>query len=316
MLRRAAPPHSRRLRRSAPTRPLAPAVAERAATIGAMDLRDWLAARDGIGHRGEAARAGFAVSAVRNAIRTGAVTRIRRSWVALDSADPVLRAAAGAGGKVTCVSAARRKGWWVPEGEASALHLHVPPHAASTGLGSDFAGVVHWTVAIASGPPHTLVDSIEDVLEHVARCLDPESALVVWESALRTERLSVEAVRRTRWLSRSASRLAQQVAGLSDSGLETIFVVRLSGWGLPIRQQIAIAGHRVDVLIGDRLVVQLDGFAFHSTAAQRTRDAAHDAELRLRGYTVLRFTYAQVVHDWPGVERVIARALAAGAHRA
>ena len=39
-------------------------------------------------------------------------------------------------------------------------------------------------------------------------------------------------------------------------------------------------------------------------------------ELSLRGYTVLRFTYAQVVHDWPAVERAIARAIAAGAHLA
>ena len=104
--------------------------------------------------------------------------------------------------------------------------------------------------------------------------------------------------------------------GLSDSGLETIFVYRLSGWGLPIRQQIVLAGARVDILIGERLVVQIDGYAFHSSSAQRSRDVAHDAELQLRGYTVLRFTYAQVIYGWPGVERAITRALAAGAHLA
>ena len=106
------------------------------------------------------------------------------------------------------------------------------------------------------------------------------------------------------------------MTGLSDSGLETIFVVRLEPWGLRLRQQFVIAGRPVDLLIGERLVVQIDGFAFHSTPAQRGRDVAHDAELRLRGYTVLRFTYAQVVHDWPAVERTIARAVAAGAHLA
>ena len=90
----------------------------------------------------------------------------------------------------------------------------------------------------------------------------------------------------------------------------------MSAWGLPIRQQIHLAGRPVDVLIGERLVVQIDGYAFHSSSAQRTRDVAHDAELRLRGYEVLRFTYAQVIHDWPSVERAISRAIAAGAHRA
>ena len=107
------------------------------------------------------------------------------------------------------------------------------------------------------------------------------------------------------------------MTGLSDSGLETICVVRLSRWGIPIRQQIVLAGKRVDVLIGERLVVQIDGFAFHSTAARpRTRRRARCRDSSLRGYTVLRFTYAQVVHDWPAVERAIARAIAAGAHLA
>ncbi|GAA3632816.1 hypothetical protein GCM10022200_14760 [Microbacterium awajiense] len=57
-------------------------------------------------------------------------------------------------------------------------------------------------------------------------------------------------------------------------------------------------------------------YEFHSSSAQRGADIAHDAELRLRGYTVLRFSYHQVVRDRPGVERVIRRAVAAGLHLA
>lgn len=106
------------------------------------------------------------------------------------------------------------------------------------------------------------------------------------------------------------------MTGLSDSGLETFFVYRLSGWGVPIRQQAVVAGRAVDVLVGERLVIQIDGHAYHSRSADRTRDVAHDAELRLRGYTVLRFTYAQMLHDWPAVARTVSRAIAAGAHLA
>ena len=46
------------------------------------------------------------------------------------------------------------------------------------------------------------------------------------------------------------------------------------------------------------------------------KDIAHDAELALRGYTVMRLSYAQIVHDWPAVERSIRRALAARLHLA
>jgi len=91
-------------------------------------------------------------------------------------------------------------------------------------------------------------------------------------------------------------------------------VVRLRPHGLPVRQQVVIAGRPVDILIGKRLVIQTDGWEFHSSSAQRSADIAHDAELRLRGYTVLRFSYAQVVHGWPEVERTILRAVAAGLH--
>lgn len=85
--------------------------------------------------------------------------------------------------------------------------------------------------------------------------------------------------------------------------------------GRQLRPQALIAGHRVDLLIDDWLVVQVDGHAFHSSAAERGRDVAHDAELTLRGYQVLRFTYAQVVHEWASVERTIRRALLAGPSR-
>lgn len=186
------------------------------------------------------------------------------------------------------------------------------PHGPSP----DKAVVAHWSARIAPAAGYGLVESVEDALAHIASCLPPSAARILWESAIRVESLSLEAVKRVEWRSTAARACANGVTGLSDSGLETIPVVRLSRWGIPIRQQIVLAGRPVDLLIGERLVVQIDGFEHHSTSAQRTKDVALDAELVLRGYTVLRFTYAQVVHDWDSVERTIARAIAAGAHRA
>lgn len=76
--------------------------------------------------------------------------------------------------------------------------------------------------------------------------------------------------------------------------------------------QAWILDHRVDLLIGDSLVVQIDG-ASH-TGAQRTADIAHDAQLALRGYTVLRFSYEQIMHRWHEVQQVIMDAVAQGKH--
>ena len=103
--------------------------------------------------------------------------------------------------------------------------------------------------------------------------------MVLWESASRKEGLSPDALRRIAWTSVAARECAEATTGLSDSGLETMVVVRLSAWGMRIRQQAVIAGRPVDVLIGERLIVQLDGFAYHSKPADRRRDLEHDAEL-------------------------------------
>ncbi len=76
--------------------------------------------------------------------------------------------------------------------------------------------------------------------------------------------------------------------------------------------QTWIAGHRVDVLIGSRLVLQIDGK--HHVGAQRSEDIRHDAELRLMGYHVIRVSYQQLMHDWPAVQDLIMRAVAQGLH--
>lgn len=275
-----------------------------------MDVARWITAHGGIVHRQQVLDAGISVYRLRAAVTRGDVERIRRNWVSTDAAPPALLRAAQVSGRLTCVSAAGHRGWWMPPGLADATHVTVKPGARPP----EGEIVAHWSVPLVPLPTDRLMDAVPDILERVANCLPFEQALVIWESALRLERLHPDAVGRVAWRSPAARRLAAVATGRSDSGLETIFVVRLRPWGVRVRQQVPIAGHRVDVLIGDRLVVQLDGFAFHSSPADRQRDLDHDRELTARGYTVLRFTYRDVVADWPAVERTIADALAQERH--
>ncbi|WP_350352943.1 DUF559 domain-containing protein [Microbacterium sp. A8/3-1] len=277
-----------------------------------MELTEWVASRGGIAHRADAAARGFSPDRVRAAIRAGAVRRIRARWIALPDAPADLTAAATASARLTCISLARHRSWWVPDGAASRLHLQVGPNAHKH---PDDA-VLHWATPLVDRGPRALTASVEDALAHIARCFDHEDALSIWDSAIRVESLDLESLRAVRWPSSASRELAGTVRGLSDSGIETLFVVRLSSWGIPLRQQIVLARHPVDVVLGTHLVVQIDGFAHHSSAAERGRDVAHDAELRLRGYTVLRFTYAQIVHGWDRVEATISAAIARGLHLA
>lgn len=162
----------------------------------------------------------------------------------------------------------------------------------------------------------SVVGSTEDALAHIALCLPHDLALVLWESAARAEGLAPEAVRAIRWSSRRAVELSVAVTGLADSGLEVLILQPLRRIGVPVRAQVWLAGRPVDLLVGERLVVQVDGWEYHSSSSQRSRDIAHDAELRLRGYTVFRFSYEHVVRRITEVERTIHRALAAGLHLA
>ena len=279
-----------------------------------ISLGDWLRAGEGIAHRDDASRAGFSPYALRAFVRDGGARLIRRAWLVLPSAPPELVTAARAGGRVSCTTLARRRGWWMPPAVDDAIHLHLRPGSGSARLPPDWGGVLHWTRPVVPVPVPALLGSIEDALAHIALCADFETALVLWESASRIEGLSPDYLRRVRWTTPAARRVAEAVVGLSDSGLETLVVIPLRRWGLSVRQQVKIAGRFVDLLVGERLVVQTDGFEFHSSSAQRGRDIQHDTELRLRGYTVLRFSYAQIVHDWPRVEATIRRAVAAGLH--
>ena len=245
-----------------------------------MDIAGFVTGAGGIAHRQRVLDAGASAAAIRSAVASGAVRRVRRYWVATTAASPDLCAAAEATGRLACVSAARHRGWWMPPDAPGGLHLHVGRGSRSP-RGEVTA---HWRAPLVPVSAFDLVESVVDTLRHVADCLPRETALVLWESAVRTHRIPLGELNRVRWHSATAAELCAIATGSSGSGIETIFVHRLRPWGLEIRQQVPLAGHDVDTLIGERLVVQLDGFAFHSSSAERTRDLAHDRALMALGY--------------------------------
>ncbi|MFT4052478.1 MAG: DUF559 domain-containing protein [Microbacterium sp.] len=274
-----------------------------------ITLDAWLRRRDGVAHSRTVRDAGYSKHQIAVAVRSGSACRVRRSWLLLPGADAGLRTAAEIGGRLTCVSAAQRLGLWVPE-HPPVPHLVVPPTASARA--SD-TRVLHWAQAPVVLPRTEPVEHPINVLFHVARCLPRADAMCVWESALRKGLVDSDVLARVRWRSTRAAELAAVAGSLSDSGIESAFVELLRAAGLAVRQQVWVDGHPLDGLVGDRLAVQLDGFAHHQ-ARDRRRDLRADARLALRGYTVLRFDYQQVLFEPQEVLDTILTAVAQGLH--
>jgi len=97
------------------------------------------------------------------------------------------------------------------------------------------------------------------------------------------------------------------------SELERILLEISREVGLPPpRMNAVVCGFEVDALWGEqKLIVELDGYAWHSDRAAFEQDRIRDATLQLEGYVVLRITHRRLKYETPAVVELIRRALSA-----
>ncbi|WP_435749299.1 DUF559 domain-containing protein [Microbacterium sp. PMB16] len=148
-------------------------------------------------------------------------------------------------------------------------------------------------------------------LVHFLRCAGDEAFFAAYESALRLRLLSAAARLRIRQLVPASARWLLDLARAdADSGLESLLRLRLHLLGLRLDRQVNILGvGRVDFVIEERLILEVDGKENHDGASMRHKDLTRDAAASALGYESLRFDYAQVVHDWPTVQAAVLAAL-------
>jgi very-short-patch-repair endonuclease len=96
------------------------------------------------------------------------------------------------------------------------------------------------------------------------------------------------------------------------SGYERRLLEMIAAAGLPQpRTSHRVAGHEVDMLWPDRkLVLEFDGFKFHSDRRAFERDRRRDQDLVAAGYRVIRITARQLEEEPLGVIARLAAALA------
>jgi very-short-patch-repair endonuclease len=115
------------------------------------------------------------------------------------------------------------------------------------------------------------------------------------------------AIRQAEFLGLALGEAASREPAPTRSALERRFLRLCRRHGLPEPEVNAPIGpHEVDFLWRHcRLIVETDGYEGHRGRQAFEDDRAKDAELRVLGYTVLRFTYRQVTEQWGWVEGTV-----------
>jgi very-short-patch-repair endonuclease len=262
---------------------------------------------------------GIPRSEVSAALRAGRLHRIRKGWFATPDAPRDVVRAIRVGGILTAGSAARLHGLWTLDD--SLLHVRVP-RTASRLASPDDRGTsldavrdlvcVHYAAHPAA--PRGC-DDIERAVVEMFRCADVRAAMVAFESALNQSLLRPWEVQSMRGhVPGRCLRQFDRVDSGAQSGLETLVRMLLFSRRVRYRTQVWIERvGRVDILIGDRLVLELDGARFHTGRAFED-DRRRDFELVQADYLVVRITYRMVMEQWDDVAAGILKLVRRGEH--
>lgn len=242
-------------------------------------------------------------------------------FAAVDTPVDLVRAAR-TGGAATATTAARALGLWTPPDDRLQIaarpasgHLR-DPDDGTRALGVHEGVCVHWTQRLPN--VRSLPDRIAPlllVLEHTLRCLRPEYAMAVLDSALNSKQLWLSQLPMLRSaLPEHLRHLVDQADWRADSGLESIvrYLLREAGLDVVVHPVLGRLG-QVDLLVAGRLIIETDGKKDHTPEKAFENDRRRDREAALMGYRVLRLTYRQVIEDWPTTMLAIRAVLAQAA---
>jgi very-short-patch-repair endonuclease len=272
-----------------------------------MNLNETVARVGHLATRRQLAALGFGDHAVRRALASKSLVKVRPGWVGTRAASQLSVIAALQGGRLTSATALASYDIW--SGTDRQVHVQIPANAHRT--------VQHPIIPIAefASPEFTY----SGIVRHWVPCQEPRPTDAFWRVTVadalirfaRTESeeqlaASIESSVHKRMLSRNEIaglflRLPKRLHPLrsrltfrAESGLESVAQLRLADCGFAVMQQVQIGPDRVDLVIDGWLVVELDGDKWHDPAKDRIRTN----RLIRAGYRVLRFGYADVFHRW------------------
>lgn len=255
-------------------------------------------------------KAGVTWYALWRAMQAGEVTRLRRGAYAVSGLDSPVVSAIALGGVLACTSAAVALG--LPVLVTGGVHVLVPrgwSHATRPGTQVHRRDLPDYD---RSGITTSLLRTVLDC----ARELPLREAVVICDAALRSG-LDYSDLRAAALSARGpGSGAVRRVAALADGRAESAIESCLRLLARTVGRvdcQVWISGvGRVDMLIDGWLVLEADGFEFHSDRRSYREDRRRQNALAAAGYTLLRFSYEDIVHDEERVLETVRAVLARG----
>lgn len=267
---------------------------------------DVLASHGGIARRGDLLRARIGRRQIETAIDAGRLVRLRKGVYAQPGMNQDVTAAARHGGELACGDALKAQGVWILEDPvvegvpAPGPHIWVGPSNREHAHAGCRCRVHHEQDERNAG--FGILGIMLALLQYFG-CAVEERAFAALESALHLGLLG------TRGLAELRRRLPERQRWIIDlarsdaeSGLESLLRFRLHLIGIDVRSQVLIHGvGRVDFLLGDRIILEVDGRLNHDGSSKRHKDLVRDAAAAAQGLETLRFDYAMIIFDWPAV---------------
>jgi len=249
---------------------------------------------------------------VRRALRERRIVRLARGRYTMPVCADGVRAAQEVSGVLALRSAAMHHGWEVAE-VPEHPEVAVPRNRKVTASRRRGRRVIWMTLgdddreAGVTTPLRTVVDC--------ARRLPFPEALAIADSALRSGMLTVDELRAVGVRGPGADavrRVTEHADGRAANPFESVLRALALEAGLEVEPQAEVdlgtgVVHPDVVAVLHRLVLEADSWTWHTSRKAHRRDCARYNLLSVRGWTVLRFTWEQVMHDQRYVRWVLAQ---------
>ncbi len=273
-------------------------------------LFNTLADNGGFARKSFLLKAGATEAQIKSAFQAGWIFRVRHGWYALPGRIREVEEAMRVGGILAASTAVSSYGVWT----VGSRELHVSvrwnscrlraPMDCHRRLSADTdSGVkIHWDQSQQHPAGGVFRVPLAEAILQLYRNRGEDEAVAAIDSALNKRLISLPQL--------SSAGVPDALLTLADpraeSGIESMTRIRLGRVGIRSQSQVEVLGiGRVDLVVGDRLVLELDGQEYHSGPVAFAADRDRDAKLAALGFVVLRFSYWQVVHDWAAVEAAI-----------